>query len=397
MKLLWKLLRQHVSWGQFAGFFIANLVGLTIILTGIQFSKDIRPVFMEGDSFMKEDYLVISKKVNALRSLAGTSNQFTRMEFQELSQQPFVRDIGEFIPARFRVTGGLEVQGTDLYFSTYMFFESVQDKFIDIPLTEWDFSPEAAEIPIIIPRTYLNLYNFGFAESRSMPKMSEGMLQMLRLDIKLKGNGKVGDFKGKIVGFSNRLNTILVPETFMEWANKEYGGEESAEASRLIIRTDNPTDDRIFDYLNAHGYETEGEKLNGSRLNRFMRLIVMIVLGVGVLICLLSFFILVLSIYLLLQKNAGKLRNLILLGYPDWKVSLFYQLLALMLNFIACSAALGIALWLRGNYMAFIRELMPQSGEQPASGLWLWCVLLFAGMTLVDICIIRMKVAKLRD
>ena len=33
MSLIWKLLRQHISIPQFAGFFLANLVGMVIIPT----------------------------------------------------------------------------------------------------------------------------------------------------------------------------------------------------------------------------------------------------------------------------------------------------------------------------------------------------------------------------
>ena len=36
----------------------------------------------------------------------------------------------------------------------------------------------------------------------------------------MRGNGRVEQYKGNIVGFSNRLNTILVPQSFMNWANK---------------------------------------------------------------------------------------------------------------------------------------------------------------------------------
>ena len=47
--LVWKLLRQHISIGQLAGFFLANLFGMMIVLLSVQFYKDIIPVFTEGD------------------------------------------------------------------------------------------------------------------------------------------------------------------------------------------------------------------------------------------------------------------------------------------------------------------------------------------------------------
>ena len=58
MRLVWKLLRQHISFPQLAGFFFANLCGMVIVLLSAQFYKDVLPVFTEGDSFMKKDYVI---------------------------------------------------------------------------------------------------------------------------------------------------------------------------------------------------------------------------------------------------------------------------------------------------------------------------------------------------
>ena len=112
------------------------------------------------------------------------------------------------------------MQEAGIHLSTEMFFESVPDEYVDVNLDKWHFDEFSQVIPIIIPRNYLNLYNFGFAQSRSLPKLSEGLMNLIQMDISLRGNGRVEQFKGKIVGFSNRLNTILVPQTFMDWANK---------------------------------------------------------------------------------------------------------------------------------------------------------------------------------
>ncbi|MCD8293434.1 MAG: ABC transporter permease, partial [Prevotellaceae bacterium] len=37
--LIWKLLRRHISIGQLAGFFLANLAGMAIVLSGVQFYR----------------------------------------------------------------------------------------------------------------------------------------------------------------------------------------------------------------------------------------------------------------------------------------------------------------------------------------------------------------------
>ena len=61
------------------------------------------------------------------------------------------------------------MQEAGIHLSTDMFFESVPDEFVDIKLDKWHFDESTHTIPIIIPRNYLNLYNFGFAQSRSLP------------------------------------------------------------------------------------------------------------------------------------------------------------------------------------------------------------------------------------
>ena len=53
MKLIWKLLRRHLSFSQLAGFFFANLLGMVIVLLSLQFYEDIVPAFTGEDSVMK--------------------------------------------------------------------------------------------------------------------------------------------------------------------------------------------------------------------------------------------------------------------------------------------------------------------------------------------------------
>ena len=274
--MVWKLLKQHISAAQLAGFFFANLCGMVIVLLSVQFYGDVLPVFTQGDSFMKKDYLVVSKKVSTLGSVVGKSSTFSEGDIANMEEQPFTKAVGTFTPARFKVYGGLGVQGMQL--STAMFFESVPNRFVDVKLNDWTFKEGQEEIPIIIPRNYLNLYNFGFAQSRNLPQLSEGVMGMMSLDIRISGRGQVKAMKGRIVGFSNRLNTILVPEDFMLWANRTYGDNETNRPSRLIVEVDNPTDERIAQYFKDNGYETEGDKLDSGKTAWFLKVIVSIVL-----------------------------------------------------------------------------------------------------------------------
>ncbi len=188
--------------------------------------------------------------------------------------------------------------------STDMFFESVPDEFVDIKLDKWHFDEHTQTIPIIIPRNYLNLYNFGFAQSRNLPKLSEGVMGLIQMDIVMRGNGRVEQYKGNIVGFSNRLNTILVPQSFMKWANENFAPNAEAQPARLIIEVSNPADSAIASYFfRRKDMKRKMVRLDAGKTTYFLRLIVGIVLGVGLFISILSFYILMLSIFLLLQKR----------------------------------------------------------------------------------------------
>ena len=396
MSLVWKLMRRHISLGQLAGFFFANLCGMVIVLLSIQFYQDVAPVFTEGDSFMKKDYIIVSKKVSTLGSLVGKSSSFSRNEIEEIEDQPFTKGVGEFTPSAFHVSAGVGMEQVGLHLSTAMFFESVPDKYVDVNLKDWHFEPGQNEVPIIIPRNYLNLYNFGFAQSRSLPQISEGVINIVNLDVHVSGGGRRDNYQGKIAGFSNRLNTILVPESFMAWANTHYGeGGIRKDPSRLIVEVNNPTDERIAQFFRERGYETEDEKLDAGKTTWFLKVVVGIVLSVGLLISVLSFYILMLSIYLLLQKNTTKLENLLLIGYGPYRVALPYQVLTILLNALVLVLSIGIVLYIRTLYLDLVVKMFPSLDN---GSWWLMVaigILLFIAVSCFNILAIRKKVTGL--
>ena len=102
MKLVWKLLRQHISIPQFVGFFFANLVGVVIILLGVQFYNDYQALDNE-DSFMKADYLIVNKKIGALSGLTGGQSTFSSDDIDELKAElDFVTFHAQFLTSSIR-------------------------------------------------------------------------------------------------------------------------------------------------------------------------------------------------------------------------------------------------------------------------------------------------------
>lgn len=394
MNLVWKLLRQHISISQFVGFFFANLFGVLIILFGFQFYNDVLPVFTGGDSFMKNNYMIISKSIGTASTLTGRSNSFSNSDIDELNSQKFTISLGRFISASYKVDASMGVGGVNIL-NSELFLESVPDKFVDVALDKWKYTDGSNEVPIILPRSYITMYNFGFAQSHSLPKISEGLVGMIDLSLYIHGNGKEGHFKGRVIGFSSRLNSILVPQSFMEWSNKEYSAESDENPTRLIVEVSNPADTKVTEFMENHGYDTADNNMEAEKMTYFLKLLVSVVMVVGLIISVLSFYILMLSIYLLVQKNSTKLENLLLIGYSPAKVALPYQILTLALNLSVMLIALIFLFFVRGYYIDVITMLFPDIQE---GSMWQSVLVglgLFAIVSLLNIVVVRRKVMKI--
>ena len=354
--LLSKLLRKNVSSMQLGGSAIANLIGLIIVGIALQFYLDLRPIFNDEESFVKSDYLEVTRKVTGMDALMGGS-EISEAEVADIEAQPWVRRVGRFTASDYEVRAAVALGSSGAAMTTQLFFESIPAEFLDVNSAEWRFDERNPVIPVIVSKDYLSLYNFGFAAAQGMPKISEGMAGMIPLQFTISGNGLSQSFSGRIVGFSARVNTILVPEEFMHWSNSRFGSGSAAGASRLIVEVNAPGDIKIEQYIADHNFEVAGDKANSNKAGYLFTIAVSVVAAVGVLIRLLSFFVLILSIMLLLQKNTKKLQDLLQLGYTPMQVSGYYIRLVLRVNDAVLILALVLIFVARLIYLPMLEPL----------------------------------------
>ena len=396
MNLVWKLLRQHISVPQFAGFFFANLFGMLIVLLGFQFYHDVVPIFTAEDSFMKSDFMIVNKKIGTASSISGRSNTFSNTEVDEMGEQAFSDKIGKFTSTEYKVDANMSVNGVPVLDNGEISFESVPDNFVEVKqLSDWKYTPGSKIVPIILPRIYLTMYNFGFAQSHSLPKISDGLIGMIDFQIFVHGNKKEAQFKGKVIGFSSRLSSILVPQAFMDWSNNEYAPGQQTEPTRLIMSLKNPGDQNFTKYLDKKGYEIENDKLNAEKTTYFLKMMVTMVMIVGLIISVLSFYILMLSIYLLVQKNSSKLENLLLIGYSPGHVARPYQLLTISLNIAVLIMAWGILFFVRNYYMGIIETLFPDIEDGSMLSTFVVGISLLVLVSICNLIAIRNKIASI--
>lgn len=390
MRLIWKLLRKHISLFELGVFFVANLIGMVVILAGVQLYTDLRPVVSGDNALIGNDYVVISKPVKRVNSKVA----FSREEIEDLKAQPFTLRLGEFTPAQYQISGGINIGGQSL--STLLFFEAIPDEFMDVKSNEWKFKAGKHKVPIVIPRSYLNLYNFGFSQTvEQMPQITESMMKDLELELKLSGDGHTQKFTGKVIDFSDRLNTILVPADFIAWSNKRFAKNNEVEISRLILEVINPSDPELLKYFKEHGYVPESKPAESNKALFLLRVSVGVIIVIGLVFSILSLIILTLSIYLLLQKNIDKLENLRLLGYSTSAVARPYNMIAIVLSVSIMVLSLWIISQLR---LLYIDYLMESTGRQIDGTMAITIVVgavLMLGIILFNMGIIRRKIVEI--
>lgn len=352
MRLIWKLLRKHISIFELAVFFIANLIGMAVILAGVQIYSDVRPMLDGEKSLIGNEYMIVTRPVERVGIGAPT---FSDDDIADFKQQEFVVDLGQFAASQFEVSGSVMFNGRRL--STMMFFEAVPDSFIDVTSRDWHFKPGSTTIPIILPRNYLNLYNFGFSQTQKLPQITEDMIKRIELGIRISGDDMRHDYTGRVVGFSDRLNTILVPMEFMTWANGHYAAAKESEPTRLILEVENPGAPEVMNYLQEHGYAAEDKPAESSKALFILKASVAVIIGIGIIFSILSIIILTLSIFLLLQKNITKLENLVLIGHKPSYVAMPYNLMTLVLNLSVYALSVVVVWLLQGKYMSYISEI----------------------------------------
>ena len=326
--ILWKdHSRAHLLWA-----FLGTLAGFVLLLAGIQFYMDIRSILSQNRDLMDPEYIVINKQVDIGQTLGLTRAGFTKEEIEEIASQPFADKVAPFLSNQFPVSGYTESERfPDFY--TDLFFEAVPDEYIDVKSDEWKWNPELGTIPIIIPQDYLNLYNFGFAPSQGLPQIPKGVLSLINVTIRLKGEGRgrFDDYPGRIVGFSNRINSILVPYDFLTWANEKYGYFKEADPSQVIIVSSDPTNPAIIKFLEEKGYDTIREKLKSSRMNIILKFIISFLVVIAAIIIGLAFLVFLLSLQLMISRSSEKIIRLHKLGFHYREISRPYIVLLLIL------------------------------------------------------------------
>lgn len=351
-------------------------MGLCILLFSIQTYLDLRSLLVEKEQLIRPEYLVINKPVSLISSFRGGAPSFSTREIAEIKSQEFIKDVASFQNSRFRTYASLSVGSKSMELRTDLFFEAVPGSYVDVEAEKWQWSPGQKQVPIVIPTDYLNLYNFGFAPSQGLPTISPATAEMVSLNLVVYGGDKRETFVGRIVGFSDRLNSILVPEPFLEFANQEFAEEDAKDPSRLILVTEDPSSANLIRFLEEKGYETNQDQLRSGRMNLILTSIFGILAVIGVLLIGLSLLVFLVTFQLIISRNREEIRLLLHLGYPPVSIERLYMAAFSVITVVLGGLAL-VATMLGRSYLMSVLE---EAGFEFEGGMSMWLYLALAGI-----------------
>ena len=381
------LLRGQSRW-LLPGAALGALIGLLLLLAAVQLYVDFQRL-MANDQSGGKHFIQVNKQVNIFNTL-GVSAGFAADEIEEIRGEPFVRSVGVFESNEFRVSASSSMLG----FYTELFFEALPAEYLDIDAGEFDWEEGDEELPIIMSRDYLALYNFGFAPSQGLPQFTPNTIRRVSFDIRITGKGQRRTFRGRIAGFSDRINSILVPLPFLQWANERYGSGERQPPSRLILEVDNPASEEVQAFVREKNLEMSTGRLIGGQFVTMLRLVTALLLFIGLLIFVLSILIFALNFQLMIAQANRQLRLLLELGYRrDTLADLLVRRLGRL--FLSVGGLTLLALFL---FHWLFASWMKGQGFELGRGLhwlvWILAIGLSAAFYLVNVGAIRRSVGK---
>jgi hypothetical protein len=309
-QLLKKLIRTGTGRKRFFMAFIGLSVAMLLILAAVQIQANYNDLLhskTNQDSIA--NFLVLNKILND-QNLGATA--LKDAELDDLKKQQFVESVGLLTPSRFKAS--IQSSSDRFPFFTDIAFESVPTDFIDVTSKDWKWDETAAFVPIIAPNMFLDFYNFQFSFSQNLPQLTHAVVKMIVFKVNITGPNGIVSYNGRIVGFSDRISSLLVPQEFMDWGNAHFSNNKDTKPSRVIIRTKDPGSPDLVQYLKGKGLATDADKTRFSRYRQVVDLVVNISWITGAVMLVFAMLIFTLFIQLTIASCKEEIILLITLG-----------------------------------------------------------------------------------
>jgi len=292
-------------------------IGVLLLLCSIQMYINIQQL-LGSESQRKEgsDFISISKTITNETMGQLEKNLFNANDIKDIAGKPFIEGVSPLTANRFRV----QLSAGDIIpFSTDMFLESLDNNFIDTVPPNFTWKEGQDYIPIVFSSDFLEIYNV-FAPGYGLPQLSAETASQVVVFITCYGqNGEKQTFRGSIVALSDRVNSIIVPKNFLDWANNKFGNATDVKASRLYIKTKDANNPDFLNYLQQKNYKVNKDKTKFGRVKQVLQGIFSGLGIFGLLVVILALMLFSFYLQLMIARSKDNLQLLLMMGYsPNW-------------------------------------------------------------------------------
>ncbi len=290
-------------------------IGVLLLLCCVQMYLNINTL-LQNKNPRKQGFDFISVTKTITNDNMGKDNRFTLADIEDVKKQPFITDAAPLLSNQFRVKASA---GDIIPFSTDLFLEAIQDNFLDTLPPNFTWQQGQINVPIIFSADFLEMYNV-FAPAQGLPQLSPSSIGAVNIMVEIVApDGSSKFFQGNIVAISDRINSVLVPKSFLDWGNKIYGNQQPQNAARLYVQTTDANSVELQNYLQQKAYYVNKDKTKFGRIKSTLQAIVAGLGGLAVLVVLLSVLLFSFYLQLMISKSKNNLQLMLTLGYsPIW-------------------------------------------------------------------------------
>jgi hypothetical protein len=334
--MLKKVLFQNQDKTQLFIAVLGSVIGMIFLISSIHYLIRVNE-FGKGEEILGPNTMIIQKKVSNSSSLKITKNDFSNEEIERFKNESFVADAQAVICNNFNV---LLLTDDPLVpkFSSDVFLQTVNAKFLDVPSKNWTWKEGDTIVPIVMPRDFLVMLN-TFMSASGIPQVSEDLAKDINFKLRISNETKKDFITARIVGFTNEIPSLLVPESFMSYANQKYATVKENKITNVMISSKEGEFGEMEKFLEERGLESRKSQVVIGKLKSIVSTLFVVLLVISVVTVVVSGLVLIQYMQLLIANNQYQIRTLLRLGYiPNKIVLLFTSYLAVTFGFVSLIA-----------------------------------------------------------
>lgn len=353
--MLPKLLFQNQDKKQLVIAIVGAFLGMTFLVTSIHYLIRVNE-FGRGAEILGPNTIIVQKKVNNSAVLGLAKTDFSEREIEKMKTEKFIQDVQPVISNNFDVS--FETNDPLVpRFRSDVFIQTVDPKFLDVKSEKWHWKEGDSIVPIIMPRDFLVMLN-TFMSASGIPQVSDEVAKDIKFRFTISNDTGKEWINAKIIGFTNEVASILVPQSFMEYGNVKFSLSEEHKITQIMISGKESEFGLVEEFLETRGLESKNSQMVVGRLKSMVGTLILVILGVSVIAVFAAGLVLIQYLQLLMTRNDYEVRTLLRIGYhPKIIIKTFFIYFVKIFGIVA---VLGLSAFFLLKY--FLDEMFETGG-----------------------------------